>query len=75
VVDLSEGGCRFRTRRALAPGLECNLLFPLPMGRMISTRARALRRDAETVSLAFERPPAQALAAIREYVTGRLATL
>lgn len=75
VVDLSEGGCLFRTRRAMDPGLECNILFPLPMGRMISIRARSLRGTDDCVGFAFEGAAEPSVSAIREYVTGRLSTL
>jgi hypothetical protein len=37
----------------MTPGLEFNLLFPLPLGRMISTRARVLERPGARIGLAF----------------------
>jgi hypothetical protein len=75
VVDLSVGGCLFRTRRGMDPGLKCNILFPLPLGRMISIRARSLRGSGDCVGFAFEGAAEPSVAAIRDYVTGRLATL
>jgi hypothetical protein len=75
VLSLSREGCLFRTLEAMPPGLELNLIFPLPLGRMVSTRARVLRQDGEQVSMAFSHPPAQSSRAISEYVEGRLAIL
>jgi hypothetical protein len=73
VLSLSREGCLFRTLEAMPPGLELNLIFPLPLGRMVSTRARVLRQHGEQVGLAFHRPPAQTTRAIHEYVEERLA--
>jgi hypothetical protein len=75
VVSLSREGCLFRTLEAMPPGLELNLTFPLPLGRMVSTRARVLRQYGEQVGMTFTHPPAQSSRAIGEYVEGRLAIL
>jgi hypothetical protein len=75
VLSLSREGCLFRTLEAMPPGLELNLIFPLPFGRMVSTRARVLRQDGEQVGLAFHHPPAQTTRAIEDYVERRLAIL
>jgi hypothetical protein len=75
VLSLSREGCLFRTLAAMPPGLELNLSFPLPMGRMVSTRARVLRQNQDQVAMAFARPPAQSSRAIDEYVESRLALL
>ena len=75
VLSLSREGCLFRTTEAMPPGLELNLIFPLPLGRMVSTRARVLRQHGEQVAMAFSRPPAQSTRAITEYVESRLSVL
>ncbi len=75
VVSLSREGCLFRTLEAMPPGLELNLVFPLPLGRMVSTRARVLRQHGEQVGMTFTHPPAQSSRAIGEYVESRLAIL
>jgi len=63
------------TLEAMPPGLELNLIFPLPLGRMVSTRARVLRQYGDQVAMAFAHPPAQSTRAIDEYVESRLALL
>jgi hypothetical protein len=75
VLSLSREGCLFRTLEAMPPGLELNLIFPLPLGRMVSTRARVLRQHGDQVAMAFAHPPAQSTRAINEYVESRLAIL
>jgi hypothetical protein len=75
ILALSREGCLFRTLEAMPPGLELNLTFPLPLGRMVSTRARVLRQSGERVGLVFHAPPAQTTRAIRDYVERRLAIL
>ena len=74
-LSLSREGCLFRTQEAMPPGLELNLVFPLPLGRMVSTRARVLRQLGDQVAMAFANPPAQSTRAIDEYVESRLAIL
>ena len=59
----------------MPPGLELNLSFPLPLGRMVSTRVRVLRQNQDQVAMAFARPPAQSTRAIDEYLESRLALL
>ncbi len=75
VLSLSREGCLFRTLEAMPPGLELNLIFPLPLGRRVSIRARVLRQHQDQVAMAFTRPPAQSARAIDEYVESRLALL
>jgi hypothetical protein len=75
VLSLSREGCLFRTPEAMPPGLELNMIFPLPFGRMVSTRARVLRQHHDQVAMAFARPPAQSTRAIDEYVESRLTLL
>jgi hypothetical protein len=74
IVALSVAGCLFRTRAELSPGMNFNLLFPLPRDRMVYTRARALHRNGEGFGMAFSNPPEQSRRAIAEFVTERLAT-
>ena len=75
VVSLSEAGCLLRTPNDAARGYEFNLLFPLPLGRMISTRARVACREGPDLGLEFTGVSPQARAAISDYVARRLATL
>jgi hypothetical protein len=75
VLSLSAMGCLFRTQSELEPGLELNLMFPLPLGRMVSTRAQVLTQRGEEAGLAFHHPSADTREAIADYVTRRLATL
>jgi hypothetical protein len=74
ILSLSVGGCLFKTRSDMTPGLEFNLLFPLPRDRMISTRARVERRCGEGVGMSFPSPAEPARRAIADFVTERLAT-
>jgi len=74
VVKLSQAGCLFRCLTDLPAGLEFNLSFPLPLGRMISTRARVSTRTSEGAGLDFQRIPAPAREAIGDYVQRKLAT-
>ena len=75
VLSLSQSGCLMRSRSKLEPGVEFNLIFPLPVGRMISTRARVLGRRGDCTGLAFQHPSESSLRAIAEYVQRRLVTL
>jgi hypothetical protein len=59
----------------LEPGVEFNLLFPLPIGRTVSMRARVLDRHGDCTGLAFHHPSESSVRAISEYVHRRLATL
>ena len=74
ILSLSVDGCLFQTFSEMSPGLECNLLFPLPRGRMISTRTRVEHRYDQGVGLSFLNAPEAARGAIAEFVTDRLAT-
>jgi hypothetical protein len=73
IVSLSVKGCLFQTTGEMAIGSEFNVLFPLPRGRMVSTRARVSRRDRDHVGLDFQGPPTPHREAIDEFVTTRLA--
>lgn len=75
IVSLSSNGCLFQTSFEMSLDLEFNLLFPLPRGRMVSTRARVRNReDSQLVGMAFTNPPEPSSQAIAEFVTERLAT-
>jgi hypothetical protein len=73
--QLSELGGRLEARADLPPGTRLNLLFPLPLGRMISTRAQVVAHAASGTAVAFSGHSAAARAAICDYVERRLATL
>ena len=73
IVSLSASGCLFQTRSEMQPGLELNMLFPLPRGRMVYTRARVLDRADEFVRMEFSDPPEASTQAIGDFVTERLA--
>ncbi len=75
VVSLSQSGCLLRSRSKLEPDVEFNLLFPLPIGRMVSIRARVLDTHGDCTGLAFPHPSEGSLRAISEYVQRRLVTL
>ena len=75
VLRLSQAGCLFQSGADLPIDLELNLNFPLPLGRMISTRARVTAHSSDGAGLAFCRASPQAREAIGEYVQRRLATL
>jgi len=74
ILSLSVEGCLFQTHAELSAGLELNLLFPLPRGRMISTRARVEHCYDGGVGLSFLHPAEPARKAIASFVTERLAT-
>jgi hypothetical protein len=74
ILSLSSNGCLFRTNSEMSPGLDFNLLFPLPRGRMVSTRARVRRRDGNQLGMEFTSPPELSSQAIAEFVSERLAT-
>jgi hypothetical protein len=57
----------------MPPGLELNMLFPLPRNRMVYTRARVLRRVGTSVGMQFSDPPNESQQAIGDFVTERLA--
>jgi hypothetical protein len=72
VLTLSTQGCRLRAQSDLPSGLEVNLLFPLPLGRMISTRARVRESGSGEAGLAFVGLSSGARAALTDYVAQRL---
>jgi len=74
ILSLSVGGCLFQTGSDMSPGLEFNLLFPLPRGRMVSTRARVEYCYGDGVGMSFPNSAEPARQAIAEFVTERLAT-
>lgn len=74
IVSLSSAGCLFHTSSEISPGLDFNLLFPLPRGRMVSTRAHVINRDGNQLGMEFTNPPQPSSQAIAEFVTERLAT-
>jgi hypothetical protein len=74
ILSLSSNGCLFRTNSEMSPGLDFNLLFPLPRERMISTRARVMHREGNQLGMAFTNPPELSGQAIEEFVSERLAT-
>jgi hypothetical protein len=74
VVCLSEGGCLFRTREPMAADQPITLLFPLPLGTMISTRAHVIDQRGECVALAFDSAEPPVREAVAKYVAQRLAT-
>jgi len=73
IVSLSAGGCLFKTRSEMQPGLELNMLFPLPRDRMVYTRARVLRRVGGSIGMQFSDPPEASRQAIGDFVAERLA--
>ncbi len=73
VLRLSQAGCLFRTPSDLLAGLELNLSFPLPLGRMVSIRARVSSHTPDGAGLDFLRISAPARDAIGEYVQRTLA--
>jgi hypothetical protein len=74
ILSLSVDGCLFQTHSEMSLGLDFNLLFPLPRGRMISTRARVEHCYGDGVGMSFLSSPEAAHEAITEFVTERLAT-
>jgi hypothetical protein len=75
VLALSETGCLFQSQSEMTPGLELSLLFPLPLGRTVSLRARVIGRYAGRAGMAFSSPSPPAREAIADYVQRRLSTL
>jgi hypothetical protein len=75
VVSLSEKGCLFRTSESLATDQRLNLLFPLPLGQMVTARARVIGQHGESVGLIFDHMAPPIREAVAQYVEGRLATL
>jgi hypothetical protein len=75
VVSLSERGCLFRTSESLEIDQRLNLLFPLPMGQMVTARARVIGQQGPSVGLVFDHMAPPIRQAVAQYVEGRLATL
>ncbi len=71
LLSLSETGCLLRSAEEVASG-RLNLRFPLPLGRMIWTRGRVVRREGERMAVAFETLAPSQRAALRGYVQSRL---
>ncbi len=71
LLSLSETGCLLRSAEEVASE-RLNLRFPLPLGRMIWTRGRVVRREGERLAVAFEAMAPSQGAAIRGYVQSRL---
>jgi hypothetical protein len=74
VLQLSQSGCLIRSLSDLALGLEINLSFPLPLGRMVSTRARVSTWTPEGAGLEFRGISALSRDAIGDFVQRKLAT-
>ena len=74
VTSLSEKGCLFRTSEPLIADKQLNLLFPLPLGRMVTARARVVGQQGPSVSLVFDDLDPPAREAVAYYIEGRLAT-
>jgi len=75
VVSLSENGCLFRTGESVATDQQLNLLFPLPMGQMITARVRAVGQQGQSVGMVFDNIAPRARESVARYVEERLATL
>jgi hypothetical protein len=73
VLRLSEAGCLLEGGSGLSTGIEFNLSFPLPDGRMVSTRARVRTQTSGGAGLDFRSLSPQARHAIAEFVQRRLA--
>ena len=74
VTSLSEKGCLFRTNETLVVDNQLNLLFPLPLGQMVTARARVIGQQGPSVSLVFDDLDPPIREAVAYYVEGRLAT-
>jgi len=74
VTSLSEKGCLFQNSECLAIDQQLNLLFPLPLGQMITARARVIGQQGTSVGLVFDDLAPPTREAVAHYVEGRLAT-
>lgn len=74
VESLSPLGCLFRTGEDMPDGREVSLLFSLPLGRTISTRARIVHRHGDRVGMTFTGASGSVRRAVAAYVEQRLAT-
>ena len=75
IVSLSEKGCLFQTSESLATDQRLNLVFPLPLGQMVTARARVIGQQGPSVGLVFDHMAPPIREAVAQYVEGRLATL
>jgi hypothetical protein len=73
VVRLSQTGCLVLGASDLRPGVELNLSFPLPAGRMVSTRARISIHTPEGTGIVFSDLSEPSFRAIGDYVQRKLA--
>ena len=73
VISLSEGGCLFRTKAPMVVDQLIQLLFPLPLGTMISTHAQVIGQRDHCVALAFDGTEPPVREAVAQYVEQRLA--
>ena len=74
-MSLSEKGCLFRTTESVAMDQRLNLLFPLPLGQMVTARARVIGQHGQSVGLVFDHMAPPVREAVAQFVEGRLATL
>ena len=72
VLSLSEGGCLFRSTKAIPVDQPLQLLFPLPGERMVSTRAWVIEQNGGDVALRFENTTTRSRRAIAGYVLNQL---
>ncbi len=75
VVSLSERGCLFQTSESLATDQQLNLLFPLPLGQIVTARARVIGQQGPSVAMVFDDLAPPSREAVAHYVERRLATL
>ena len=75
VISLSEKGCLFRTSETLEKDQRLNLLFPLPLGQMVTARARVIDQRGQSVGMVFDYMAPPIREAVAQFVEGRLATL
>ena len=74
IVSLSERGCLFRTNETMATDQRLNLLFPLPLGQMITARARVIGQQGPSVGMVFDEMAPPVREAVARFVEHRLAT-
>jgi hypothetical protein len=75
IVSLSEKGCLFQTSESLAMDQRMNLVFPLPLGQIVTARARVIGQQGQSVGLVFDHMAPPIREAVAHYIEGRLATL
>jgi hypothetical protein len=73
ITWLSSAGCLFRSASDITAEADFNLLFPLPRGRMVHTRARVKCRVGDEVGMEFHGAPERSQQAIADFVAERLA--